>query len=394
MKRWMAYSAPPTNNTMSVVPPQKIAGLPAVLSSVAPNQPPATPNTSALIAASRTVDEPDRGVHSLHAYFLRPGDPNVPILYEVDRIRDGRSFSTRRVVAIQHGRAIFNLQASFHVHEPGQDFQRPMPAGMPDPQTLPDFKERMAPYREMLGDFYDRPRPIDLRYVTAHPLERNGQFSDGQTVWLKAADHLRNEHLTRRQLSKRGHLGRVVRYTLDHAALDCHGAACLADVIRKQPRRRNRILRAERRRRGAFQRLHDVRQARALGRAAQQRVLHNREHHVLGPQLCAKRVEVLHRQPAVVSEHHRLRRADQLSQSGHVLFFSWRCHILVSPPPTPVLIPDGHRAARGAHEKSPGRAIIWPSAEARPTRSQERFPGSRSTLMRTLVNASAGRAAA
>ncbi|MEI2707176.1 MAG: acyl-CoA thioesterase II [Ilumatobacteraceae bacterium] len=144
----------------------------------------------ALIAASRTVDEPDRGVHSLHAYFLRPGDPNVPILYEVDRIRDGRSFSTRRVVAIQHGKAIFNLQASFHVHEPGQDFQRPMPAGMPDPETLPDFKERMAPYREMLGDFYDRPRPIDLRYVTAHPLERNGQFSDGQTVWLKAADHL------------------------------------------------------------------------------------------------------------------------------------------------------------------------------------------------------------
>ncbi|MSW20651.1 MAG: acyl-CoA thioesterase II, partial [Actinobacteria bacterium] len=69
----------------------------------------------ALVAATRTVDDTGRHVHSLHAYFLRPGDPTVPILYLVDRIRDGRSFSTRRVVAIQHGQAIFNLQASFQV---------------------------------------------------------------------------------------------------------------------------------------------------------------------------------------------------------------------------------------------------------------------------------------
>ena len=79
----------------------------------------------ALVAAARTVDD-DRPVHSLHAYFLRPGDPTVPILYEVDRIRDGRSFTTRRVVAIQHGRAIFNLPASFHVPEDG-----PRPPGPP-----------------------------------------------------------------------------------------------------------------------------------------------------------------------------------------------------------------------------------------------------------------------
>ena len=73
----------------------------------------------ALVSASRTIDVPERAVHSLHAYFLRPGDPTIPILYEVDRIRDGRSFTTRRVVAIQHGKAIFNLQASFHDAEPG-----------------------------------------------------------------------------------------------------------------------------------------------------------------------------------------------------------------------------------------------------------------------------------
>src|SRR5581483_1462687 len=79
----------------------------------------------ALMAAGRTVEigRP----HSLHAYFLRPGDPTVPILYEVDRIRDGRSFTTRRVVAIQHGRAIFNLSASFHVDEPGLTHQITIP---------------------------------------------------------------------------------------------------------------------------------------------------------------------------------------------------------------------------------------------------------------------------
>jgi acyl-CoA thioesterase II len=78
----------------------------------------------ALVAAARTVDETDRQVHSLHAYFLRPGDPGKPILYEVDRLRDGRSFTTRRVVAIQHGKVIFNLQASFHTVEPGPDTPR------------------------------------------------------------------------------------------------------------------------------------------------------------------------------------------------------------------------------------------------------------------------------
>src|SRR3954469_10017731 len=80
----------------------------------------------ALVAAGRTVD-PDRTVHSLHAYFIRPGDPNVPILYDVDRLRDGRSFTPRRVVAIQHGKAIFNLSASFHLAEDGLEHQLPFP---------------------------------------------------------------------------------------------------------------------------------------------------------------------------------------------------------------------------------------------------------------------------
>src|SRR5437764_3116078 len=89
----------------------------------------------ALVAAGRTVDA-GRDVHSLHAYFLRPGDPSIPIIYEVDRIRDGKSFTTRRVVAVQHGEAIFNLAASFHLSETGFDHGIPMPEA-PDAETLP-----------------------------------------------------------------------------------------------------------------------------------------------------------------------------------------------------------------------------------------------------------------
>src|SRR5213593_1877013 len=98
----------------------------------------------ALVAAGRTVDT-DRHVHSLHAYFLRPGDPAVPIIYDVDRIRDGRSFTTRRVIAIQHGEAIFNLSASFHTPESGLDHQMPMP-DVPAPEALPTYAERVAGY--------------------------------------------------------------------------------------------------------------------------------------------------------------------------------------------------------------------------------------------------------
>jgi acyl-CoA thioesterase-2 len=143
----------------------------------------------ALVAATRTVD-PNRHVHSLHAYFLRPGDPTVPILYEVDRIRDGKSFTTRRVVAIQHGRAIFNLQTSFHVAETGLDYQVAMPIDVPAPDSLPDFKTRMAPYKDRMGEWYDRPRPIDLRHIGSDPFSRKGQPSDGQRVWLRADGHL------------------------------------------------------------------------------------------------------------------------------------------------------------------------------------------------------------
>lgn len=138
----------------------------------------------ALVAAARTVDD-DKRVHSLHAYFLRPGDPTIPILYEVDRIRDGRSFCTRRVVAIQHGRAIFNLSASFHIPEDGLDHQFPM-AEVTPPEELEDFKTRWAPYATELGAWYTRPRPIDTRHVDWSPADRRTRLAPYQRVWLRA----------------------------------------------------------------------------------------------------------------------------------------------------------------------------------------------------------------
>jgi len=148
----------------------------------------------ALVAAGRTVDS-DRLVHSLHAYFLRPGDPTVPILYEVDRIRDGRTFTTRRVVAIQHGRAIFNLQTSFKVPEPGgMEHQRAMPDVAP-PDTLPTFRERMEPYMDRYADWILRPRPIDLRFVDPPNRAREPGRAACQRVWMRADGELPDDPL-------------------------------------------------------------------------------------------------------------------------------------------------------------------------------------------------------
>jgi acyl-CoA thioesterase II len=120
----------------------------------------------ALVAACRTVD--GRPPHSLHAYFLLPGDPKVPIIYEVDRIRDGKSFTTRRVVAIQHGHAIFSMSVSFHSDEPGLTHQAKMPE-LPTPDALPtegEIKERVLPIMpDPVRRYYERERPIELRPV-------------------------------------------------------------------------------------------------------------------------------------------------------------------------------------------------------------------------------------
>jgi acyl-CoA thioesterase II len=166
----------------------------------------------ALVAATRTV-EVERSVHSLHAYFLRPGDPSIPILYDVDRIRDGRSFTTRRVVAIQHGKAIFNLAASFQVHEEGLDFGVDAPDA-PDPESLPTFKERMARWADQMGDWYSRPRPIDMRYVDAPTpdAEPRTERQLTQRVWMRADGTLPDDDPTLHAC--------VVTYASDMTLLD------------------------------------------------------------------------------------------------------------------------------------------------------------------------------
>jgi acyl-CoA thioesterase-2 len=148
----------------------------------------------ALVAAHRTVD--DRAAHSLHAYFLRAGDPTVPIIYEVDRIRDGKSFSTRRVIAIQHGQAIFSMAASFHREEPGLHHQLKMP-DVPPPEALPSEAELKEKLIERLPEpvkaYWQRERPIEIRPVDLSRYLSPKNRAPTQHVWIKATGKLSDE---------------------------------------------------------------------------------------------------------------------------------------------------------------------------------------------------------
>jgi acyl-CoA thioesterase-2 len=145
----------------------------------------------ALVAACRTVE--DRAAHSLHAYFLRAGDPTVPIIYEVDRIRDGTSFSTRRVVAIQHGQAIFSMAASFHKDEPGLQHQMKMPE-VPAPEALPseaELKEQLIDrLPEPVKAYWQRERPIEIRPIDLSRYLSPENRAPTQQVWIRATGRL------------------------------------------------------------------------------------------------------------------------------------------------------------------------------------------------------------
>ena len=146
----------------------------------------------ALVAAARTVT--GLPVHSLHGYFLRPGDPTMPIIYEVDRIRDGRSFVTRQVTAIQHGAAIFSMGASFHDAEPDGLTHQTTMASVPTPDALPSERELKETYLHAAPDnvrrYWERDRPIEIRpvdfthYVSREPLD------PVQNVWVRATGAL------------------------------------------------------------------------------------------------------------------------------------------------------------------------------------------------------------
>ncbi|MBU2116860.1 MAG: acyl-CoA thioesterase II [Alphaproteobacteria bacterium] len=142
----------------------------------------------ALLAAYETVQ--DRVCHSIHAYFIRPGDVRIPVLYEVDRSRDGGTFTTRRVIAIQNGKQIFNLAASFQVAEDGLEHQSPMPTH-PDPESVQgEFERMIADYGDKIPEGLkrqmNRPRPIDLRWPDPQNMFKPVPKPPRKQVWMKA----------------------------------------------------------------------------------------------------------------------------------------------------------------------------------------------------------------
>jgi acyl-CoA thioesterase II len=167
----------------------------------------------ALVAATRTVPA-DRPVHSLHAYFLLPGDPRTPIVYEVERLRDGQSFTTRRVKAIQNGRAIFATTVSFQIVEDGFAHRPAMP-DVPDPEGLPTGREIAAEaglaLPEAIAAYFARPRPIDLRPVDLRRYRGGEPREPAFNVWLRAAAALPDDDALHRA---------VLAYASDMTLLD------------------------------------------------------------------------------------------------------------------------------------------------------------------------------
>lgn len=177
----------------------------------------------ALVAAQRTVN-PDRHVHSLHGYFMRPGDTKVPIIYEVDRIRDGGSFTTRRVVAIQHGHAIFSLEASFQGEEHGLEHQVPMPLDVPAPDTLMTQQELIGKYGDAVPEgikrYWERDRPIDMKPVMLKHYTSREKLAPEQNIWIRTAGPVPADRATQ---------AAVLAYLSDMTLLDtstfAHGRA-------------------------------------------------------------------------------------------------------------------------------------------------------------------------
>ncbi len=172
----------------------------------------------ALVAAARTVV--GRAPHSLHAYFVLPGDPNVPIVYEVERVRDGRSFTTRRCIAVQHGQTIFDLSASFQVEERGLDHQVPMPC-VPDPDTLNGTAVAPSPddvTAQRMQHWADFEPAIEIRPCDPRSYDRATPPTSHRHVWLRAAASLPDDPALHRAV-----LAYLSDLTLIDVALAAHG---------------------------------------------------------------------------------------------------------------------------------------------------------------------------
>ncbi len=187
----------------------------------------------ALTAASATVD--GRVVHSLHAYFLRRGDFNAPIVYQVDRSLDGHSFSNRRVVAIQHGEQIFNMAASFQVAEEGLDHQVDMPS-VPPPEVLPDTNalppDMVKHMPERLRQFFEQPRPFTFRIVPQDPPgPADGRLRPARQIWFKAVGQLPDdERLHRCLLAYASDFFLLGTSTLPHGLSQLEGRVIMASL--------------------------------------------------------------------------------------------------------------------------------------------------------------------
>jgi len=186
----------------------------------------------ALTAASRTVE--GRIVHSLHAYFLRRGDYNAPIVYHVDRSRDGQSFSNRRVVAIQHGEQIFNMTASFQVVEEGFEHQIEMPK-VPPPESLPDTTrpppELLARLPERVRRLMERPRPFEFRAVQPIDYLQPRPVPPSRQVWFRAVSRVADdEALHRCLLAYVSDFHLLETATLPHATSTYTGGVVMASI--------------------------------------------------------------------------------------------------------------------------------------------------------------------
>jgi acyl-CoA thioesterase-2 len=181
----------------------------------------------ALIAATATAE--DRTVHSLHAYFLRRGDFNSPIVYEVDRALDGKHFSSRRVVAIQHGRQIFNMSASFQLAETGLDHQIPIP-DVPPPESLPDMESHYRGVADKLPAaarrILEQKRPFEFRPVLEPDQLRREKSAPLKHIWFRAVDKLGDDEALHRSL-----LAYVSDFHLLDTALKPHGVSMISPKL-------------------------------------------------------------------------------------------------------------------------------------------------------------------
>ncbi|MEZ3161321.1 acyl-CoA thioesterase II [Microbacterium sp. BWT-B31] len=172
-----------------------------------------------IVAATRTVDE-DRSVHSMHGYFLRPGDSNQGITFSVDRIHDGRSFSTRRTQAFQGGVPIFSMIASFETESSGLDHAAPMPTDVPQPEDLPDIEDHLTGLHPVSKRLFTD-RPADLRHIPSPIyLEAGAERMPSQAVWMRVRRPIPDDPTIQRAA-----LAYLSDLTIQESILRAHGIA-------------------------------------------------------------------------------------------------------------------------------------------------------------------------